>query len=270
MFPERFFDVGIAEGHAVTFAAGLAAGGLKPVFAVYSSFLQRAYDQVLHDVCLQNLPVVFAIDRAGIVGSDGETHQGIFDISYLMAIPNITLMAPKNKWEFSDMIKFAIDFPHPIAIRYPRGEAFDGLQEFRAPVVFGKGEMLYEEGQVMLLAYGSMVKTALEVRNLLAPEGIGCAIFNMRFAKPLDTQMLGRIASKYRLLVTLEENVLCGGLGQAVSGYLDRAGVGVPVLHIAARDEFIPHGNVELLKRQAGLDAETVAGKVRGYCWANQ
>ena len=172
MFPERFFDVGIAEEHAVTFAAGLAAGGQKPVFAVYSSFLQRAYDQVLHDVCLQDLPVVFAIDRAGIVGSDGETHQGIFDISYLMTIPNMTLMAPKNKWEFSDMIKFAVDFEHPIAVRYPRGEAFDGLEDFRAPIVPGRAEVLYEEGQAVLLAYGSMVKTALEVRSCLQSCGI--------------------------------------------------------------------------------------------------
>ena len=188
MFPERFFDVGIAEGHAVTFAAGLAAGGMKPVFAVYSSFLQRAYDQVLHDVCLQDLPVVFAIDRAGIAGSDGETHQGIFDISYLMSMPNMVLMAPKNKWELSDMIKYALQQKHPAAVRYPRGEAYDGLEGFRAPVVLGKSEVLYEGGSVVLLAYGSMVKTALEVRERLMQEGTACALVNMRFAKPLDKE----------------------------------------------------------------------------------
>ena len=158
-YPERFFDVGIAEEHMVTFAAGLAAAGLKPIVAVYSSFLQRAYDQILHDVCIQNLPVVFAVDRAGLVGSDGETHQGIFDISYLSSIPNMTILAPKNKWELSDMIKFAVDFPSPIAIRYPRGEAYDGLSDFRTPIVYGKSEIIYEESEIALIALGSMVKT---------------------------------------------------------------------------------------------------------------
>ncbi len=262
MFPERFFDVGIAEGHAVTFAAGLAAGGRRPVFAVYSSFLQRAYDQILHDVCLQDLPVVFAIDRAGIVGSDGETHQGIFDISYLRTIPNMTLLAPKNKWEFSDMIKFAINFGHPAAIRYPRGEAFDGLSEFRAPVVYGKGEVLYEDGCVVLLAYGSMVKTALAVRELLQQEGIACALINLRFAKPLDTQLLAHAASTYQLAVTMEENVRTGGMGEAVCEYLRSIGAGLAVLQIAAADEFVPHGNVEELKRRLGLDAQSIAKKV--------
>lgn len=263
MFPERFFDVGIAEEHAVTFAAGLAAGGCRPVLAVYSSFLQRAYDQVLHDVCLQDLPVVFAIDRAGIVGSDGETHQGIFDISFLLTIPGITLMAPKNKWEFSDMIKFAVNFSHPIALRYPRGEAFDQLEEFRAPVAWGKSEPLYEHGEVVLLAYGSMVKTAIQVRESLRLEGQECAIINLRFAKPLDTQMLREAGEKYKLIVTMEENVLSGGMGEAVSEYLDRAGIRVPVLHIAVEDEFIPHGNVELLKKQVGLDADSIVEKIR-------
>ncbi len=262
MFPERFFDVGIAEGHAVTFAAGLAAGGRRPVFAVYSSFLQRAYDQILHDVCLQDLPVVFAVDRAGIVGSDGETHQGIFDISYLRTIPNMTLLAPKNKWEFSDMIKFAINFGHPAAIRYPRGEAFDGLSEFRAPVVYGKGEVLYEDGRVVLLAYGSMVKTALAVRELLQQEGIACALINLRFAKPLDTQLLAHAASTYQLAVTMEENVRTGGMGEAVCEYLRSIGAGLAVLQIAAADKFVPHGNVEELKRRLGLDAESIAKKV--------
>lgn len=172
MFPQRFFDVGIAEEHAVTFAAGLAAAGLKPVVAIYSSFLQRAYDQIIHDVCIQKLPVVFAVDRAGLVGSDGETHQGIFDISYLTSIPNMTLMAPKNKWELSDMLKFAINFDGPIAIRYPRGEAYDGLSEFRAPVAYGKSEVLYDESEIALLAFGSMVKTAEEVRRQLKPAAI--------------------------------------------------------------------------------------------------
>lgn len=265
MFPKRFFDVGIAEEHAVTFAAGLAAGGRRPVFAVYSSFLQRAYDQILHDVCLQDLPVVFAIDRAGIVGSDGETHQGVFDISYLRTIPNMTLLAPKNKWEFSDMIKFAIDYGHPAAIRYPRGEAYDGLQQFRAPIVCGKSEALYETGSVVLLAYGSMVKTAKEVRQLLLQEGMECALVNMRFAKPLDTQMLSHAAETYQLAVTMEENVITGGMGEAVSEYLRQNGFGIPVLQIAVPDMFVPHGNVETLKRQIGLDAESIVHKIQTF-----
>lgn len=263
MFPERFFDVGIAEGHAVTFAAGLAAGGMKPVFAVYSSFLQRAYDQVLHDVCLQDLPVVFAIDRAGIAGSDGETHQGIFDISYLMSMPNMVLMAPKNKWELSDMIKYALQQKHPAAVRYPRGEAYDGLEGFRAPVVLGKSEVLYEGGPVVLLAYGSMVKTALEVRERLMQEGTACALVNMRFAKPLDKDMLRDAAGNYDLVVTMEENVRPGGMGEAVVEYLDSIGAQVPVLLAAIEDGFIPHGNAEVLKREAGLDADSIADNIK-------
>lgn len=263
MFPERFFDVGIAEGHAVTFAAGLAAGGMKPVFAVYSSFLQRAYDQVLHDVCLQDLPVVFAIDRAGIAGSDGETHQGIFDISYLMSMPNMVLMAPKNKWELSDMIKYALQQKHPAAVRYPRGEAYDGLEGFRAPVVLGKSEVLYEGGSVVLLAYGSMVKTALEVRERLMQEGTACALVNMRFAKPLDKDMLRDAAGNYDLVVTMEENVRPGGMGEAVVEYLDSIGAQVPVLLAAIEDGFIPHGNAAVLKREAGLDADSIADNIK-------
>lgn len=262
MFPKRFFDVGIAEEHAVTFAAGLAAGGQRPVFAVYSSFLQRAYDQVLHDVCMQDLPVTFAIDRAGITGSDGETHQGIFDISYLMTIPNITLLAPKNKWEFSDMIKFAIASGHPAAIRYPRGEAFDGLKDFRAPIQYGKSETLYEEGDVVLLAYGSMVKTALEVRERLKQAGVACGLVNLRFAKPLDTQMLSQIAKSYQLAVTMEENIKTGGLGEAVCAYLREAALDLPVIQVAIKNQFLPHGNVEVLKREAGLDVESITKQI--------
>ncbi len=262
MFPKRFFDVGIAEEHAVTFAAGLAAGGQRPVFAVYSSFLQRAYDQVLHDVCMQDLPVTFAIDRAGITGSDGETHQGIFDISYLMTIPNITLLAPKNKWEFSDMIKFAIACGRPAAIRYPRGEAFDGLKDFRAPIQYGKSETLYEEGDVVLLAYGSMVKTALEVRERLKQAGVACGLVNLRFAKPLDTQMLSHIAKSYQLAVTMEENIKTGGLGEAVCAYLREAALDLPVIQVAIKNQFLPHGNVEVLKREAGLDVESITKQI--------
>ena len=212
MYPDRFFDVGIAEEHAVTFAAGLAAGGMRPVVAIYSSFLQRAYDQILHDVCLQNLPVVFAIDRAGLVGADGETHQGIFDLSYLSSIPGMTVMAPKNKWELSDMMKFAVHFDGPIAVRYPRGEAYAGLSEYRAPVVYGESEWIYEESEVALLAVGSMVKTAEQVRDRLKAAGHECSLVNVRFVKPADEKMIRRAAAGHRLIVTMEENVASAGM----------------------------------------------------------
>lgn len=261
-FPDRFFDVGIAEAHAVTSAAGMAAAGLRPVVAVYSSFLQRGYDQILHDVCIQNLPVVFAIDRAGLVGSDGETHQGIFDISYLSGMPNMTLAAPKNKWELSDMIKFAVKFETPIAIRYPRGEAYDGLKEFRAPIVFGKSEIIYDECDIALIAYGSMVKTAVEVRERLKALDYHCSLINARFAKPLDEEMLRQAAKEHKLIVTLEENVLSGGFGEHVTEYLSACHAGVPVLNIAISDEYVEHGNVDILRQEVGIDADSIYKKI--------
>lgn len=262
MFPDRFFDVGIAEEHAVTFAAALAAAGLKPVVAVYSSFLQRAYDQILHDVCIQNLPVVFAIDRAGLVGSDGETHQGIFDLSYLSSIPNMTIMAPKNKWELSDMVKFAVDFPTPVAIRYPRGEAYDGLKEFRAPVEFGKSEMLYEESGIALVALGSMVKTAEEVRDELKQKGYAVTLVNARFAKPLDTEMLEKLADTHKLVVTLEENVISGGFGEHVTEFYSQKQSEVQLINIAIGDTYVEHGNVEILRRETGIDKESIIERI--------
>ncbi len=262
MYPDRFFDVGIAEEHAVTFAAGLAAGGMKPVVAIYSSFLQRAYDQILHDVCIQNLPVVFAIDRAGLVGSDGETHQGIFDLSYLSSIPNMHIMAPKNKWELSDMLKFAVSFNGPIALRYPRGEAYDGLKEFREPIVFGKAEWLLNDRQVVLIAVGSMVKTALSVRSALAKQGYGCSIVNARFVKPIDTQMIDEAQKKHELIVTMEENVASGGFGEKVRDYLGTAQGSVKLLNITIPDEYVEHGNVEILRKEVGIDTETIVGRI--------
>ena len=261
-FPDRFFDVGIAEAHATTFAAGLAKAGLIPVFAVYSSFLQRAFDQILHDVCIQNLHVIFAIDRAGLVGSDGETHQGIFDISFLCTIPNMTLMAPKNKWEFSDMVKFAVDFDGPIAIRYPRGEAYDGLAKMRAPIVLGKSETLYDEEEICLIAFGSMVKTAVKVREMLQERGYHCSLINARFAKPLDYEMLTRTAKEHRLLVTLEENVKSGGFGEQVMDYLEECSLDVRLLNIAISDEYVEHGNVNILYQEVGIDAESVVKRI--------
>ena len=268
MFPDRFFDVGIAEGHAVTFAAGLAAAGLKPVVAVYSSFLQRAYDQILHDVCIQDLPVVFAIDRAGLVGSDGETHQGIFDLSYLSAIPNMTVLAPKNKWELSDMMKFAVNFGHPVAIRYPRGEAYAGLKEFREKICYGRSELVWQEHQIALLAVGSMVKEAEEVRRLLKSMGYFCTLVNVRFVKPLDTALLDQLARSHQLLVTMEENVATGGFGEHVSHYFsEKTPDLVPqLIHIALEDKYVEQGNVDILKKEHGLDVESMIKRiVTGY-----
>lgn len=266
MYRDRFFDVGIAEEHAVTFAAGLAAGGMKPVVAVYSSFLQRAYDQVIHDVCIQNLPVVFAVDRAGLVGSDGETHQGIFDLSYLSGIPNMCVMAPKNKWELADMLKYAIDYQGPIALRYPRGEAYDGLETFRAPIAFGKSEILYDECSLALVAVGSMVKTALAVRELLKEIGYSCTVVNARFVKPIDEEMLSYLAEDHSMVVTMEENIKNGGFGEKVLEYYNETGAEVKVLQIALPDDYIEHGNVEVLKKEACIDAESIFKQiVAGY-----
>lgn len=262
MYPERFFDVGIAEEHAVTFAAGMAVGGLKPVVAVYSSFLQRAYDQVIHDVCIQNLPVVFAIDRAGLVGSDGETHQGIFDLSYLSSIPNMCVMVPKNKWELADMLKYSMTYDGPLAIRYPRGEAYDGLKEFRAPITYGKAEVIYDECGIALLAVGSMVKTAMEVRARLRDTGYSCSLINMRFVKPLDEELLGRIASEHRMIVTLEENVRSGGLGDRVLEYLNDTNRQVRVINVALPDDYVEHGNVDVLKQETCIDADAVLKRI--------
>lgn len=263
MYPERFFDVGIAEEHAVTFAAGLAAGGLKPVVAVYSSFLQRAYDQILHDVCIQNLPVVFAIDRAGLVGSDGETHQGIFDLSYLSSIPNMHIMAPKNKWELSDMMKFAMAFGGPIAIRYPRGEAYGGLKEYRSPIEMGKAELLYAEGEICLMAVGSMVKTAEEVKALLNNEGYKCSVINARFVKPVDQRAIKWACENHRLVVSMEENVASGGYGEKVRAAMGGLDTEAGFLQIAIPDEYVEHGNVEQLKREIGIDAGTIVEKIK-------
>ncbi len=262
MYPDRFFDVGIAEEHAVTFAAGLAAGGLKPIVAIYSSFLQRAYDQILHDVCLQNLPVIFAVDRAGLVGSDGETHQGIFDLSYLSSIPNMQIMAPKNKWELSDMMKFALAAGRPMAIRYPRGEAFDGLRDNRVPIEAGRSEAIYEEEDIILFAVGSMVKVALDVREQLKERGYSCSLTNARFVKPIDEQAIREACREHRLIVTMEENVASGGYGEKVRAYVDEIGESAQVLNIAIPDEYVEHGNVELLKREIGIDADSIVMKI--------
>ena len=261
-YPSRFFDVGIAEEHAVTFAAGLAAGGMTPVVAVYSSFLQRAYDQIVHDVCIQNLHVIFAIDRAGLVGSDGETHQGIFDLSFLASIPNLCIMAPKNKQELYAMLKFAVKYDGPIAIRYPRGEAYEGLDAFREKIVYGKAEMLYKEQDIALMAVGSMVKVAEEVRETLKEKGLSCTLINARFVKEFDKEMIGDLAADHKLLVTLEENVVTGGFGERVVDYVASNQIDLSVEKIALPDMYVEHGNVNILYRDAEIDAESVVERI--------
>ena len=262
LFPERFFDVGIAEEHAVTFAAGMAKAGLKPVFAVYSSFLQRGYDQVLHDVCIQDLPVLFAIDRAGLVGSDGETHQGIFDISFLSLVPGMNIMAPKNCWELQDMLEFGVNFDAPLAIRYPRGQAYRGLEEFRAPVEYGKAEMLYEESEIALFALGSMVSTGEHVREKLKEKGQPCTLVNARFVKPLDTDMIDRLCKTHKLIVTMEENVLRGGMGMYVTKYIHEKHPEIRVIQIALPDAYVEHGNVSVLREMLGINSDSVIRRI--------
>lgn len=266
-YPGRFFDVGIAEAHAVTSAAGMAAAGLKPVVAVYSSFLQRAYDQVLHDVCIQDLPVVFVVDRAGLVGSDGETHQGIFDYSFLTSIPNMSVMAPKNLWELRAMLEFSMDYNRPLAIRYPRGEAYRGLRDFREPIVYGKGEMLYEEEGIALLAVGSMVSTAEHIRQKLKAEGRSCTLANGRFVKPFDRELVDRLAERHKVIVTLEENVLQGGYGLPVTAYIHEHYPHRRVLNIGIPDAYVEHGNVSVLREGLGIDSDSIIKtmKSRGY-----
>ena len=262
-FPERLFDVGIAEQHAVTFAAGLAKGGFTPVVAIYSSFLQRAYDQVLEDVCLQNLHVVFAIDRAGLVGADGETHQGVFDISYLTQIPNMVLCSPKNKWELSDMLKFAFKYNGPIAVRYPRGVAYDGLEEYRAPVELGKSEWIYREDGVCIMALGNMVEVCEKAREILKKDGIHVSLVNVRFVKPLDTEMVKESCKNHSLIVTVEDGVKDGGFGMQVLKCLSDEGISKEVLCMGIPDKFIHQGSIDELRAEIGLDAEGIAEAVK-------
>ncbi len=261
-YPKRFFDVGIAEEHAVTFAAGLAASGLHPVVTLYSSFLQRAYDQVIHDVCLQNLPVVFAIDRAGLVGSDGETHQGIFDVSFLSNIPNLTILAPKNGWELEQMLEFAFSYEGPIVIRYPRGDAYVGLKEFVAPITYGRSEILYEEEQIALLPLGHMMEAGAGVRNRLKDIGYECSLMNPRFVKPIDLEMLKLIEKDHELLVVIEENLLAGGLGSNIQMMVEKNNLNLHVMELGIEDDYIEHGSIEELRREVLLDEESIVKQI--------
>lgn len=252
-FPDRFFDVGIAEEHAVSFAAGLALGGMIPVVAIYSSFLQRAVDQIVHDVCMQNLHVIFAIDRAGLVGADGETHQGCFDLSYLTMIPNMTVMAPKNAWELSKMLELSAYMAGPCAIRYPRGGAYQGLEEFQSPVQYGKSEILYRGEKTAILSVGSMTEVCEQVYREMKAKGENPTFVNARFVKPLDTGLLDELAKDHSLFVTVEENVKSGGFGEHVAAYMEACHPETRVLPIAIWNRFVEHGEVDSLRAKIGL-----------------
>ena len=257
-FPDRFFDVGIAEEHAVSFAAGLALGGLVPVVAIYSSFLQRAVDQILHDVCMQKLHVIFAVDRAGLVGADGETHQGCFDLSYLSMMPNMTVLAPKNDRELEEMLAFAVSFDGPIAIRYPRGSAHQGLQEYQAPVEYGRSEIIRKGKKIAVLGVGSMIPSCMEICKGLKDDGYDPTFVNARFVKPLDVDLLDELAKDHSLFVTVEENVKSGGYGEHVSAYMEACHPEIRVLSAAVWDRFVPQGNVESLRSRIGLGVEDI------------
>lgn len=261
-YPNRFFDVGIAEEHGVTFAAGLAAGGLKPVFAVYSSFLQRGYDQLIHDVALQNLPVVFGVDRAGLVGSDGETHQGIFDLSFLSNIPNMTVMSPKNKWELADMLRFALQMNSPVAIRYPRGKAYDGYEGCRERISYGKSEWIFEGKEIAILCVGHMFEEAVKTRDKLIEQGYEPTLINMRFIKPIDEAMIEKVCQTHKLIAVIEENVQTGACGERVSEYVMRKMLPSHVLTLALPDDYIEHGSVDVLRKMTGIDSESMSEKI--------
>jgi 1-deoxy-D-xylulose-5-phosphate synthase len=266
--PERFFDVGIAEQHGVTFAAGLAASGLRPVFAVYSTFLQRAYDLVFHDVCLQNLAVTFALDRGGVVGSDGPTHHGAFDLSYLRHLPNMTLMAPKDENELQHMLTTAIALGGPAAVRYPRGNGYGvPLDQTLASLPVGRAELLREGGDGVLLALGTMVYPAQEAAEQLKKDhGIGLTVVNARFVKPLDETLILELARKHGRIVTLEENALMGGFGTAVLELLEQHHLtGVPVLRLGYPDRYIPQGEQHELRAMLGLDTPGIVASVRSF-----
>ena len=263
-YPERFFDVGIAEEHAVTFAAGLAAGGMRPVVSLYSTFLQRAYDQLLHDVCLNNMPVILTVDRSGIVGQDGETHQGIFDISYLSSMPNMTILSPMDGAELVESLDFALKISGPVAVRYPRGEAFRYGKRNREPLEYGRAEILERGKDVLILAVGNMVEHALEAAEKLRGDSISSTVVNMRFVKPFDGDLVLEQAAGHRLIVTMEDNVYSGGFSEKILAFLRQKGQNrLDCLAVGLPDEFIEHGRPDELYRKYGLDAATVAGRIQ-------
>ena len=266
-FPDRFFDVGIAEQHAVTFAAGLATQGLKPVVAIYSTFLQRAYDQIIHDVCLQNLPVVFAIDRGGIVGGDGPTHHGLFDLSYLRIIPNMIVMSPKDENELRHMLKTAIEHQGPIALRYPRGKGFGvNLDETLKKIPIGEAELITPGEDLAILAIGHMVYPALDAIRMLQRDGIYPTLVNARFVKPIDKSLLLQLSRNCKCIVTIEENVITGGFGTAVMEALQELNIQIPVKRLGLPDTFVEHGPQSILRERYGLHVEGIYTFIKETC----
>ena len=261
-FPDRFFDVGIAEQHALGLIAGMARAGLKPVLPIYSSFLQRGYDQIIHDIALSGIPVTVCIDRAGIVGNDGETHQGIFDLSYLGIIPGLTIMAPKNRFEFYDMIQYTLGYDKPVAIRVPRGAASDIFREIRTPIEYGRSEIIRKGERVAIVAAGTGIETAAQTEELLADKGINPTIVNARFVKPFDTVMIEELSRTHDLIVTIEENVMSGGFGMSVLSYVNSNNLKVKVLNIALEDKYIEHGSAQELKEAYGLSPEKICAQI--------
>jgi 1-deoxy-D-xylulose-5-phosphate synthase len=262
-YPERFFDVGIAEQHAVTLGAGLASSGFKPVIAIYSTFLQRAFDQILHDVCMQNLPVLLAIDRAGLVGEDGDTHQGVFDISFLRPIPNLTIIAPKDENELEKALEYGIELNSPVAIRFPRGSGVGPtkiISEFTT-----KSEILKQGHDIAIFAVGPIVYTCLQAAEILQDYKINASVINARFVKPLDKETINKFASQVRLLVTVEEHVVAGGYGSAVQEAIHNKDKPLDILRIGISDHFVPHGSVSLLREKLGLTPEKIADKIYNY-----
>lgn len=265
-YPGRMFDVGIAEQHAVTFAAGMAAAGMIPVVAVYSSFLQRAYDQILHDVCLQNLHVVFAVDRSGLVGQDGETHQGIYDISYLSHMPGMTVMAPKNRYELEQMLDYALEYDGPIAIKYSRGNAYKGLKEYNAPIEYGKCEWIYEGYRIAVLACGNMVEEAVKLVDMLRADGFNPSLINVRFVSVIDEDMLRKVVGQHDVIVTMEENITTGGYGQMLAAKISDLRINYGnLLHIdgSISESKVEQGRIEQLRSRLGIDAVSLYNKIR-------
>nr|WP_242972853.1 1-deoxy-D-xylulose-5-phosphate synthase [Anaeromicrobium sediminis] len=264
-YPERFFDVGIAEQHAVTFAAGLAACGLTPVFAVYSTFLQRAYDQIIHDVCLQNLPVVFCLDRSGIVGNDGETHHGVFDLSFLTSVPNLTVMAPKDGKELENMLEYAVSLNKPVAIRYPRGTSQDFTSiSNNYNISSGKSEVLTDGQDVCIIAIGKMVKVAYDAAIKLLDDNINCKVINARFAKPLDKDTLIKECKGIKNVLIIEDNLIKGGFGNKVLELFNEENIKCDLKLLGFPDEFIEHGDTEILMKAYKLDSNSIVQYIKG------
>jgi len=266
MFPDRFYDIGIAEQHGVTFSAALALGGLRPFVAIYSTFLQRAYDQIILDVCLQNLPVVFAVDRSGIVGQDGPTHHGVYDLSYFRHIPNMVLMAPKDENELRQMLYSGYRYGRPVAIRYPRGEALGvPIEDDFSEIPLGTWESLREGKDITMIACGNMVAAAVEAADVLAAEGVDAGVVNGRFIKPMDEKLLAEVAERTGRILTLEENVVIGGFGSGVGEALARAGSHIPLRSMGIPDTFVTHGSQGMLRKSLGIDLDGIVRTVRTW-----